>query len=371
MTIRQLLFIITTPIALAVLYYFAEIAPFRGSLTLVPVNIASQVLLLDANNKVIHHWNVDSPRAYLMENGDLLALHGTHSKRDRKEFKNLLNKVSRYDWSGKEIWSYQHPEKLHHDFAVANDGIYLLGHKYQDGVLENHKIEGVPIGYRLRADLVIKIDFKGHLLWEWSPDPDLLALVGCKNRDCKKNIKRNQRVLDWAHFNSIKIIPPNKYFDQGHKAFRPGNLLIMARNWHQMFILDSEKRQIVWEFPSEDDPAINGGHEASIIPAGRPGEGDILFFENGWDDPGKGKSAVKVINPLTREIYWKYEVDGFYSEYQGSAQRLSNGNTFISSDYQRTCFEIDPQDKIVWSYKADNHIYRCRRYEAGYLRKIL
>lgn len=119
--------------------------------------------------------------------------------------------------------------------------------------------------------------------------------------------------------------------------------------------------------PSEGRSAHKRWPRSFDDPAGHPGAGNIILFENGWEKPGKGQSALIELNPVTRKIEWTYKKSGFYSEYQGSVQRLLNGNTFVSSDYQRTCFELGADNQIVWSLELNQHIYRCRRYEPGYL----
>ena len=44
--------------------------------------------------------------------------------------------------------------------------------------------------------------------------------------------------------------------------------------------------------------------------------------------------------------------NGFSSPYQGSCQRLANGNTLICSSNAGQIFEITPKGKAVWIYIA-------------------
>ena len=73
-----------------------------------------------------------------------------------------------------------------------------------------------------------------------------------------------------------------------------------------------------------------------------------------FDNQGLGEaSRILEIDPATGEVVWTYagtEVDPFYSETCGLAQRLPDGNTLITeSDFGRA-FEITADGKVVWEF---------------------
>lgn len=95
-------------------------------------------------------------------------------------------------------------------------------------------------------------------------------------------------------------------------------------------------------------------------------------------------SRILEIDPKTKEIVWKYldksNVSAFYSPFMGSAQRLANGNTFISESEFGRIFEVPNDGEVVWEYLSPyfgeyedpktrrlhpgetNSVYRAYRY---------
>jgi len=56
---------------------------------------------------------------------------------------------------------------------------------------------------------------------------------------------------------------------------------------------------------------------------------------------------------ISKQIVWRFRSQnshGFFSHIGGSAQRLSNGNTFICSDTEGHFFEVTTVGKLVWEY---------------------
>ena len=48
---------------------------------------------------------------------------------------------------------------------------------------------------------------------------------------------------DWLHVNSIAPLPENQWYDAGDTRFRPGNILVNARNIDTMYIVDEPYRE--------------------------------------------------------------------------------------------------------------------------------
>jgi len=109
-------------------------------------------------------------------------------------------------------------------------------------------------------------------------------------------------------------------------------------------------------------------HNTHWIPAGLPGAGNILFFNNG-PRPGGTYSTITEITPpvdgtghyaLTPgQAYepaaptWTYTAPNpadFFSMFISSAQRLPNGNTFIGSGVSGVFFEVTSDGTTVWKY---------------------
>ena len=165
---------------------------------------------------------------------------------------------------------------------------------------------------------------------------------------------------------------------------------------------------------------IGGAHDIQWIKRGLPGEGNFLIFNNGQNlfeltpqsyifeiNPFVNSSGVQTsayIDPplagynielpansnlmkdkknISKQVVWQYSSKNnttFYSTIGSSAQRLSNGNTFICAMNDGHFFEVSPADtSIVWdyispvtrsgmkkikmdTYPTDNAAFRAYRY---------
>jgi len=144
-----------------------------------------------------------------------------------------------------------------------------------------------------------------------------------------------------------------------------------------------------WDNATTGDKQMGGSHHVSWIPPGLPGAGHLLVFNNGQylyqRTPGSsileinpcldanGRDTGKYVNPpaagyrretydkdthnapreISKQIVWRFRSQnshGFFSHIGGSAQRLSNGNTFICSDTEGHFFEVTTVGKLVWEY---------------------
>ncbi|HUP22151.1 MAG TPA: aryl-sulfate sulfotransferase [Thermoanaerobaculia bacterium] len=120
---------------------------------------------------------------------------------------------------------------------------------------------------------------------------------------------------------------------------------------------------------AESDRIFGSQHDANWIPEGLPGTGNILVFNN---EAGRGEekfsTVLEIAPPLDGQggyqlvegaAYgpdtpaWSYEAadrTSFYSMFISGAQRLPNGNTFVTSGHQGRLFEVTPSSEIVWEY---------------------
>ncbi|MFM7299482.1 MAG: aryl-sulfate sulfotransferase [Planctomycetota bacterium] len=111
-------------------------------------------------------------------------------------------------------------------------------------------------------------------------------------------------------------------------------------------------------------------HQPDWIPAGFPGAGNILVFNNGTRrgeveyssvdelalpfDPAKGFLREPGKPFLPAAPTWSYsapEKTDFFSFFISGAQRLKNGHTFICSGKQGRFFEVTQDGQIVWEYR--------------------
>ena len=226
-------------------------------------------------------------------------------------------------------------------------------------------------GVNMRGDILREVNPKtGETVWEWKTwellDLNKFSPV-CPNSD-------------WTHMNSIQELPENKWFDGGDKRFAPGNLLINPRNLDEFYIIDKASGKVVWAGNHSYKTGLAHCHEPQMVEKGKPGAGNIIFFDNGLFPKTRdrvGLTLLGELNPVTGELEWQYESQGysnmhFFSKTMGSESRLPNGNTFISEDNTGRLFEVTRDLKhpeggeIVWEYMMPTYSQRSRIYQADF-----
>ena len=107
-------------------------------------------------------------------------------------------------------------------------------------------------------------------------------------------------------------------------------------------------------------------HNVQWVPAGYPGAGHLLVFNNGQERPdGEYSSIEELALPLVpgqgftregaafgpKEPVWRYTSKGdFYSAFISGCQRLPNGNTLICEGPEGRVFEVTPAGEVVWDW---------------------
>jgi len=174
----------------------------------------------------------------------------------------------------------------------------------------------------------------------------------------------NNTITDWTHTNTVQALPENKWYDQGDKRFKPGNVLISMRQLDTILIVDRDTKEITWSYTGDYKGGMLGQHDSYMIEKGYVGEGNILVFDNGASPyrnlAHAGCSFILEVNPITDEVVWVYEDrEKFHSNFTSSCQRVENGNTVICEAAGNRFFEVTKEDEIVWEYvERSNRAYR-------------
>jgi hypothetical protein len=200
---------------------------------------------------------------------------------------------------------------------------------------------------QLGAD-IYEVNLAKEVVWEWHAHEHL-------------DLNRFSPVTpegDWLHANSIAPLPENKWYDAGDDRFRPGNIILNARNIDTLFIIDKQTKEIVWEGTHHYKGGLSHCHEPEMIAKGLPGAGNIILFDNGLFPRHRthtGQTFIIELDPTTQEIVWKYETSGyanlkFFSKTMGTQKRLPNGNTFIAEDNTGRLFQVTPVGEVVWEF---------------------
>ncbi|MHC4105824.1 MAG: aryl-sulfate sulfotransferase, partial [Planctomycetota bacterium] len=286
---------------------------------------------------------------------------------------------------------------------IDNGSTLILCHKN----MEDSRISEHP----LLDDTVIEVTWEGKIIWEWACSEHFDEMGFSETS--KNAMYRNPNIHpvgeglgDWMHANSMSVLGPNKWFNQGDDRFFPGNIILSGRETNIIAIVDKRTGKIVWQIGPDYNGSselrklgwIIGQHHVHMIPKGLPGDGNILLFDNGgfagYGAPNpssptgvrsarRDHSRVLELNPMTLEVVWRYSaVEAgfppglasykFYSAFTGSVQRLPNGNTLIAEGLDGRVIEVTPDHDIVWEYispyfdKKRNHNMVYRAYRVPY-----
>jgi hypothetical protein len=243
------------------------------------------------------------------------------------------NLVKEYDWEGSLTWFFQLPDRHHfphHDIIRLENGNYLI--LAQD----EHS----------STDYLLEVDREKEVQWEWWFEDHIGAFP---TWDHESN--------DPSHSNSIRELPPNRWFDRGDERFRPGNILVSARNLDTIFVIDRLGGDVVWTYSE----GLDRQHEAAMVKRGRHGAGLIIVFNNGLQNVNAyRRSTVELIDPIAEEVVWDYGSEYFFSRVGGTAQPLPGRTILISSSQGGRAFEILPGGGIVWEWVPP---YRPMRVE--------
>ena len=239
--------------------------------------------------------------------------------------------------------------------------------------------------YPIGGEVVWQWDVWDHLIQDFDPTKDNYGDVAAHPErvdlnyalpELSRTDKQPDR-RDWLHGNALDYHPELK------------QVLFSARNFSEVWVVPHGITQeeaagrggdLLWRWGNprtyragtDEDQQLFWPHSANWIPAGLPGAGNVLLFNNGDEFEGKdGRAFSEVVEiayppdggetarpergePLgPEEPAWRYRGDppkSFFSQRTSSAQRLGNGNTLILAGLQGTMFEVTPAGETVWQY---------------------
>jgi hypothetical protein len=282
-------------------------------------------MLIDMSGEIVHVWPRVRVvgRARLSTAGTLLVI--GHD-----------DLVKEYDWDGRLLWYHELAEDddfPHHDVIRTESGNVMVLARDRDG--ENDYLE--------------EVSPSGEVVWGWRSSDYLDSHFPHWNRES----------TDPTHINSIRELPPNRWFEAGDDRFRPGNILASARNLNTVFIIDKGTGDVVWQHSRR----LDRQHEATMIPEGQLGAGLVMLFNNGLDNVyAYRRSLLQLVNPLNGSVVWSFRHPYFFSSVAGSQQVLPNGNVLVGSSHGGRAFEITPEGRIVWQWIPPFLPMRPERY---------
>ena len=389
--------------------------------------------LIDNDENIIHLWTHERGSAsmpYLLQDSTLIY---PYRVVDPSMFSGGVGGgLNYYNWAGDVLWnyeiandSYQH----HHDIQPLPNGHILVLVWERHTATQDDETEyygGAGRGWsemgrtevqnalnQMWGEAIFEIEMIGtdsiNIIWEWhiwdhlvqdidpnlpnygvvSENPRLMDI----NFGNVGNFSPGGTKADWIHFNAIAY---NSDLDQ---------ITLSSRHNSEIYIIDHSTTTeeaashtggnsnmggdflYRWGNPQVYgqgdilDQQLNLQHGVNWIPAGYPGGGNLILYNNLYNG---GQSAVfELIPPLnsngtydmnTDETFgpdgpaWIYAGD-FFSWTQSGAFRLPNGNTLITVATSARVFEVENDFTIVWDYEFDSGpmIARAQKYPIDYI----
>lgn len=336
--------------------------------TLIAPVFSTKTYLIDINGTVIHEWECHIPpglHAELLSNGHLLragmlpespVCFGGHG-----------GTIQEFDWSGNVLWEYTLKSAraiLHHTFKrLPNGNTMLLVWEYKsyEECLKKGRLsstifkEGVEeegiVHKGMWPDSILEVDRQGKTVWEWH----IWDHIGTKSNqlDINYHLPLNLKCYgsaDWTHCNALDY--------DAEKDI----ILLNSRNFSECYFIDHKSGDILYRwgnktthtsarrpsFGDNGEQELFGPHNAQFLK-----NGHVMIFDNGWLRPEGNRSRIVEMDPASGDIVWEYisqNPNSFSSPYQGSCQRLENGNTLICSSNAGQIFEVTADGNVVWDY---------------------
>ena len=386
--------------------------------------VGNRTWLLDLDGRVVHAWPVGT-NPHLLDNGHIVDA----SKDDPSGFQGFKE----VDWDGKTVWEYTEKRgnySPHHDWVrLFNKKLDAPTTMYIANKSITHE-QAIAAGadHDGEMDAVVEVDMQGKVVWEWwffdhvvqDVDPAKPHFVGTgkKIADYPGRINLNMPgkplKRDWLHCNSVDYNAKSGHIvinsvqgelyvidhDGTFVAGDPQAGIAKAAGAAGEFLYrfgdparygQGEAPRVLenWDSATSGHKQMGGTHDASWIPQGLPGAGNLMVFNNGQylyqRTPGSsvleinpfldaaGNDTGEYVNPpvvgyrresydkdthnqprlVSRQIVWSYRSTnshGFFSHIGSSGQRLPNGNTFICSDTEGHFFEVTAKSELAWEY---------------------
>jgi hypothetical protein len=323
-----------------------------------PMNDAGTVYLIDLAGNVAHEWRMPYPPGqygYLTEHGTLFYNGKIPNDTFLGRSPFMGGVALEADWNGRVVWEVRQPNH-HHDARLLKNGNVLFLCAADLPANMTAKIRGgrsgTEVNGKMWSDYLLEVSRDGRTTWKWRTweqlDPAEYPIA----------FPENLRA-EWTHGNAIVELPD-------------GNLLVSFRNISTIIKIDRPSGRVVWKL---GPPMFSGQHAPAPLP-----NGNILIFDNGPHrlDQTFPFSRVIEVNPVTKDIVWKYQEafpPSFYSDRISNAQRLANGNTLINEGQFGRFFEVTPAGEVVWEYvnpyfgpatappaRQMNNVFRVYRY---------
>jgi hypothetical protein len=243
------------------------------------------------------------------------------------------------DWDGNVVWEYRN-SMLHHDFERLPGGNHLVitWRTLPSGITDRIR-GGIPSDEDpadMLGDVIQEVTPAGDVVSEWRSWEHLRFE---EDQLCPLDGRR-----EWTHLNSICVTPS-------------GDWLASFRLTDTIGLIDPATGDFKWKW---GPGTLSHQHHATWLD-----NGHVLVFDNGAHRRrGPNFSQVLEVDPASDEVVWTYRAPvllSFYSFMVSGAERLPNGNTFITEGASGHLFEVTPEGETVWEY-VSGFTYESRAF---------
>jgi hypothetical protein len=313
-------------------------------------------------------------------------------------------------YNGTTLWNYHYTRDAGyatHDLSILPNGDFLLimqDVKSAAQAIQKGRDPSTIWFGNFNPNFIIQVHqtgpTSGDIVWEWHIWDHMIQDFDA-TKDNYGNVSQHPELADincdywwnvgWPYMNSIDYNPQN---DQ---------ILLSAHNCDEIWIIDHSTTTeeaashtggtyghggdllYRWGNPqaynrgTAADEKLYLQHQVCWVKPGLPHAGNILIFSNGNNRPGGYLSScdefTPAINNDTGEYYeppsgepygpanltWQFMLpQNLFSDGFGGAQRMLNGDTFITSGWTGTFIRVTPDKQIIFTLDAGDQVYRTQ-----------
>ena len=186
-----------------------------------------------------------------------------------------------------------------------------------------------------QRDEVSEIDPQGALVWDWKASDHILPYTASTFVGWDPYANITNWFTDQLAANSVKG-REDRYHTNSAQRLANGHTLISLRNADVVVEVDTAGNIV----SSYGALILKHQHCGFVIDDGLPGAGHLLVTDN-------GNARVIEVDRATQEIVWSFD-QGLLIPYQGCANRLPNGDTFITDAEHNRVLEVTPSKQVAW-----------------------
>jgi len=235
---------------------------------------------------------------------------------------------------------------------LKNGNVLLIGYGYRFYDM-SQVVSGGDRNASVIVNVVQEIDRNRTVVFEWR------AFEHYKLTDVGPGVNLLDPSFIHSHLNSIDVDLDSNY-------------VVSSRSLDEITKIDRKRGEIIWRLGGKnnqfefigDTVGFSAQHSAGILP-----DGNLVLFDNGlFHKPHVSRAVEYKLDTASRTatLVWSYRnTPDVASIYWGNAQRLKNGNTFISwgkSDIGATEVDSNGQKVFEMTFPKDVFSYRMFRF---------